>query len=324
MIILRDIFLQSTKYTDITQLPSRYLQSSNHVENTYNDDKEEGDNNQKDKEPEKQQQQQKDWITTSIPELNVTSQQTSYDNDDENNTTDTNKINTISKYLDDDLLRISLGNNSTMEKQKVEDNNNNNNNSSTLHQQRLQSLRVPPKLLQKTASWCFDIVTPSDCRSSCFTHSYGRFIRGTGSTLYMIPFSSDKKDKDTNTTINNNNNTNNSVKLFELQEPSQRQFDKDWNDGLDLENQLRFFSGTELARLMGFPVPNKFFPLPSSSTETGDATEAQESNDKQHGNCFEFPPDATPQQQWKLLGNSLNVHVASKIVELGLIMTLTL
>ena len=99
---------------------------------------------------------------------------------------------------------------------------------------------------------------------SCFTQSYGRYIKGTGSILY---------DDDNFRS--------------QLLRPEEREFQENWTDSYDV-TKLRYFSGTELARIFGF------------------------SDD------FSFPPDCTTKQQWKLIGNSLNVHVAAKLVELGL------
>jgi len=135
-------------------------------------------------------------------------------------------------------------------------------------------LRVPEKLLSSNAAWCFDIVTPQDQRSSCFTHSYGQYVRGTGSVLYF---------GDTKTS-----STNDGSERLRLVPPEEREFDKDWAKGLDLTNGLRYFSGMELARLFDF------------------------------SDSFSFPTGVTRKQQWKLLGNSLNVRVAARISELGL------
>lgn len=129
------------------------------------------------------------------------------------------------------------------------------------------TLRIPEKVLSSNASWCFDIVAPNHRRSACFTQSYGRFIKGTGSVLYE---DSDAKLRD---------------KLI-LMAPSEREFEKDWAKDLDL-SKLRYFSGKEMARLLGFR------------------------------DSFSFPQSHTVKQQWKLLGNSLNVRVASRLVELG-------
>ncbi|CAB9514534.1 cytosine(38)-C(5)-methyltransferase [Seminavis robusta] len=135
-------------------------------------------------------------------------------------------------------------------------------------------LRIPQKILHSKSAWCFDIVTPRAQRSACFTHGYGKFVRGTGSVLY---FGSNNNDND-----NKNNNP------FQLVAPDQREFDADWAKGLDLDNTLRYFSGTEMARLLGFR------------------------------NDFAFPKDTSVKQQWKLMGNSLNVRVAARLCELGL------
>jgi len=141
-------------------------------------------------------------------------------------------------------------------------------------------LYVPEKLLKSNSSWCFDIVTPSDKRSACFTSSYGRFIRGTGSVIIK--------------------NLNDSVlEKFKLVSPEERTFESDWTKELAY-GDLRYFSGTELARLFGFPV--------DPATE-GDGRESS---------TFRFPPDCSLKQQWKLMGNSLNVRVASKICETAL------
>ena len=128
------------------------------------------------------------------------------------------------------------------------------------------SLRVPEKILSKNAAWCFDVVTPTSKRSACFTSSYGKFIKGTGSILY--------EDEDNNG-------------KFQLEAPDQREFEKDWTKSIHTA-KLRYFSGMEMARLMGY----------SSS--------------------FSFPSDTSTKQQWKLIGNSLNVRIASLLAEFGL------
>ncbi|VEU36398.1 unnamed protein product [Pseudo-nitzschia multistriata] len=138
------------------------------------------------------------------------------------------------------------------------------------------SLRVPASVLESKSAWCFDIVSPRDRRSSCFTHSYGRFVRGTGSVLYE-----DNGD--------NESDSAGGRAAFRLLPPDQREYSDDWREGLD-PTRLRYFSGKELARLFGF------------------------------SDTFSFPPDTTHKQQWKLMGNSLSVGVASRLVELGLLL----
>ena len=132
-------------------------------------------------------------------------------------------------------------------------------------------LRVPENVLKNDSAWCFDIVCPHDRRSSCFTHSYGRYIRGTGSILYEYDQTTTEPSRSIPTLIS----------------PEEREYDKDWSKDLDT-SKLRYFSGSELCHLFGF------------------------SDD------FSFPPDTTLKQQWKLIGNSLNVLVASQLIQLGL------
>jgi site-specific DNA-cytosine methylase len=63
----------------------------------------------------------------------------------------------------------------------------------------LEELLVPEKLLEKNASWCMDIVTATDRSTSCFTKSYSKYFKGTGSVLmipdYTISKNENKNDK---------------------------------------------------------------------------------------------------------------------------------
>lgn len=137
----------------------------------------------------------------------------------------------------------------------------------------MKSLRIPDKILESRAAWCFDIVTPDDQRSACFTQSYGKCIRGTGSVLWQATNDGESNDS--------------ACSRFALISPDEREFNPNWAEGLNLKKNLRYFSGMEVARLMGFDE------------------------------SFSFPNDCSLKQQWKLLGNSLNVRVAARITELG-------
>ena len=137
---------------------------------------------------------------------------------------------------------------------------------------------VPDKLLQRNASWCFDIVTPESQRSACFTSGYGKFVKGTGSVLYTGRSNNNDKAKD---------NVSSAPRVdFTLQRPEDRQFDSDWSKSLE-KGSLRYLSGIEIARLMGFDPR------------------------------FQFPESCSPKQQWKLVGNSLNVRLAARLISLG-------
>ena len=50
----------------------------------------------------------------------------------------------------------------------------------------LGDLIMTEKDLEKNASWCLDIVSPMDNYTSCFTKSYSKYFKGTGSVL-LIP-----------------------------------------------------------------------------------------------------------------------------------------
>jgi tRNA (cytosine38-C5)-methyltransferase len=165
-------------------------------------------------------------INTAFPEMSIVSS-----DDDDNNNAESDNLPTIATFLDDKSN---------------------------------ESLRVPEKIVSKNAAWCFDILTPASRRSACFTSSYGKFIKGTGSVLYEGP----------------------DVK-FELVAPEDREFEGDWAASIDT-SKLRYFSGMEMARLMGY------------------------------SESFSFPADMPVKQQWRLIGNSLNVRLASRIVEFGL------
>ena len=48
----------------------------------------------------------------------------------------------------------------------------------------IEPYRVPAKTINSDAAWCFDVVDATDSiPTACFTRSYGRFNRGTGSVL---------------------------------------------------------------------------------------------------------------------------------------------
>lgn len=98
-----------------------------------------------------------------------------------------------------------------------------------------ESYRVPCKTLEQQYASCLDIVDPSSTRSACFTKSYGRYLKGTGSVL---------------------------------------------RDG----GHVRYFSPTEIARLLGFP------------------------------DSFTFPHHLSFRQKAALLGNSLHVDVVAALL----------
>jgi tRNA (cytosine38-C5)-methyltransferase len=98
-----------------------------------------------------------------------------------------------------------------------------------------------------------------------------------------------------------------SIDRFRLALPEERSYDESWSNDINWE-YMRYLSGTEIARLMGFPVSEPAAEV-NQSTPSEDDVEIRE---------FSFPSTCTMKQQWKLLGNSLNVRVAATIAEIGI------
>jgi len=167
-------------------------------------------------------------------------------------------------------------------------------NKDDLLMEKKKQLQIPEKVQRSSSSWCFDIITPHHECSSCFTHSYGKFIKGTGSILYDGPLRSDNED--------GKDNSMPSVGKFRLSSPEERNFDEDWSKDINWD-YMRYLSGTEIARLMGFPVGQ----AGECVAELADRTRT-----------FSFPSNCTMKQQWKLLGNSLNVQVAARVAVIGI------
>ena len=98
--------------------------------------------------------------------------------------------------------------------------------------------RLPPALLARDAAWCLDVVdAESTAPTACFTRSYGRFARGTGSVLNVTPGAP-------------------SLAALGLAraDPAARVFGDGWKAKLD----LRFFAPKEIANLLGFPATFAF------------------------------------------------------------------
>ena len=146
---------------------------------------------------------------------------------------------------------------------------------------RHDDLLVSKTLMQRPAAWCLDIVMPFSRRSSCFTSAYGKYAKGTGSVLLRRNMTNDDRNGKSADQSNDNK--------FKMIPPEERQYDPNWASNLmDDGGYLRYFSGNELKRLFGYP------------------------------DTFTFPTNITTRQQWKLIGNSLNVNLTSKMVELAL------
>lgn len=119
---------------------------------------------------------------------------------------------------------------------------------------------IPNDVLEKRFQ-VLDICTTDSINSMCFTKSYSRYIEGTGSVY--CPMTRSQK-----------------VNIISNIEQT--------DDNMELKKslKLRFFTPTEVARLMSFP------------------------------SSFAFPSSVSEKQQYKLLGNSINVAVVSELIKL--------
>ena len=169
-------------------------------------------------------------------------------------------------------------------------------------------LEIPPSLWERNAAWCFDIVSPTSRRSACFTSGYGRFVRGTGSILYTGSVVGHAGGVTSTSTNDQKDTTATPATFLTLLPPEERVFSPDWAQGIQ-RTDVRYFSGMELARLFGF---SKSFQFPTSSPHQ------QISLDSGTGRNHHLSEGVTMKQQWKLMGNSINVRVAARLVELGL------
>jgi tRNA (cytosine38-C5)-methyltransferase len=197
-----------------------------------------------------------------------------------------------------------------------------------------KSLQIPEKIRMSSSSWCFDIASPYQGRvTSCFTHSYGKFIRGTGSILYTGgPIMDNNNNQGAAPQSGSDNDNLPSGDRFQLKDPGERSYDGSWSNDLDWDLHVRYFSGTEIARLMGFPVAeppatstaanacNSQIDVSSLSSSGRTSMFDVSSNGKSNAplRTFSFPADCTMKQQWKMLGNSLNVRVAASVAEIGI------
>ena len=149
----------------------------------------------------------------------------------------------------------------------------------------LAAVTVPQDVIDKSASWCFDIVSEMDNHTSCFTKSYSRFIRGSGSVIRMEDTRHDhqnKRPKFTEIAQNTSHeNDNNETKKEQC---------KEWSQGI----RLRYFTPSELLKLFGF-----------NSLVVSDSH-----------NSFSFPMDkVTIKKTYELIGNSLNVLVVTAVLK---------
>lgn len=134
---------------------------------------------------------------------------------------------------------------------------------------------LPESLLVKRAQ-VLDIAHPDSIRTMCFTKAYTHYTEGTGSVY--CPMSKEQIQAAFEYTTTTDNTAEALKKLSSL--------------------QLRYFTPTEVARLMCFPVDNG------------------EKHALDDVGRFTFPKVTTNRQKYRLLGNSINVYVVSNLIRI--------
>jgi len=134
------------------------------------------------------------------------------------------------------------------------------------------------KKLLKPSSFCMDIVTADSTRCGCFTKSYGRFARGSGSILLenasLEEHKMFMKSREDSKQKNASGNDNQISPMLEWYIPYQ--------------DRLRLISPREIANLLGFP------------------------------DSFSFPVEISVlRKKYAMLGNSLHIPTVTSILRLA-------
>ena len=196
--------------------------------------------------------------------------------------------------------------------------------------------------LNKKSSWCLDIVHPDNYVTSCFTKSYSRYSKGTGSVLLIDANKGDYNDANDGLDQNNRSGTikdtderetefkrkrqildgdvdfncgNNDVDNAELsmtsflqelsRTPEERSFGADWVHCLkNAQKALRYFSPDELLSLFAFNTPKDH----TATTQTLSRL------DYLHTQSFAFPEGISRRKRYELIGNSVNVCVVAHLL----------
>jgi hypothetical protein len=156
---------------------------------------------------------------------------------------------------------------------------------------------VPSSILEKSVSWCLDIVLPIDITTSCFTKSYSVYMKGTGSVLLEGKEEEDEVCKEKSILSNSNVSKSNFIETVFREDPSTREFNGDWKKKLG-NGKLRYFSPLELSRIFGF-LPSLGNNCIKSSSIISSTLSISSSNQY----SFNFPTTISNRKCYELLGN---------------------
>ena len=143
-----------------------------------------------------------------------------------------------------------------------------------------QSLLIPEGTLASAGSWSLDIVSPSSTRSACFTHSYGRYMKGTGSVLLLSEKCEGGDEKDLLQGFSNSLDALKSKKRDFAEFTEAR---SDWYKRY--VGKSRYFDPLEITNILGFPT------------------------------TFSFPETVSRHKQYALAGNSLHVSTVTTLLQ---------
>ncbi|KAH7881448.1 S-adenosyl-L-methionine-dependent methyltransferase [Lentinula edodes] len=171
---------------------------------------------------------------------------------------------------------------------------------------------VSDRVLEKWGR-LFDIAIPSSKRTCCFTRGYTHLVERSGSIIQMNPELNTKKTFDT----------------FLAAQASGQQ------DAVSILHplRLRYFTPSELLRIFHFNLPSNpvgkdretSLSTIHSTDETDEKTENAASitvngsqNDDHNGSTFTdkffWPESISTKTKYRLIGNSVNVHVVTELI----------
>ena len=151
------------------------------------------------------------------------------------------------------------------------------------HDLNIEQLLIPEGTLASAGSWSLDIVAPASTRSACFTHSYGRYMKGTGSVILMP---TEAKEKDKERLLNGFSNSLDALMSADGMSGSSTAVGQrsDWYK--PYLGKLRYFDPHEITNILGFPK------------------------------SFSFPDNVPLHKQYALAGNSLHVAAVTSLLQL--------
>lgn len=208
-----------------------------------------------------------------------------------------------------------------------------------------ERLYLSQETIRKDACWCLDVVAPRGTSTACFTKSYGRYFKGTGSVILE---SEEDGDGDAQmlrsdpATREFHDNWRHRLRLIPPQEEVEGEVEEEsaavaparasvskrkcTSEGVSQSEKplarLRYFSPEELLRLFGFNAPHseQYYADLSPDAEmerVAGSGVCAEGGAKEEEACFSFGPHVTCglRKRYELLGNSVSVTVLREVLE---------